>query len=76
MSTRRCTQCGSSSFRADRSLGGRLVCNRCGTPADQRRASGRAGSPVSAGPRGQSGLLFWILLGVLALVLVLLFQSA
>ncbi|MAN18544.1 MAG: transcriptional regulator [Synechococcus sp. EAC657] len=76
MSTRRCVQCGSSSFRADRSLGGRLVCNRCGTPADQRRASGRAGSPIRASPRGQSSPLFWIVLGLVVLVLVLIFQAA
>lgn len=76
MSTRRCVQCGSSSFRADRSLGGRLVCNRCGTPADQRRASGRAGSPVQVSSRGLSGPLFWILLGLMALLVVLFFQAA
>jgi hypothetical protein len=27
-----CPRCGSWSVRADRSLGGRMVCGRCGTP--------------------------------------------
>lgn len=30
MSIRRCPRCGSTSLRADRSLGGRIVCTNCG----------------------------------------------
>ena len=32
-----CNSCGGSSFRADRALAGRLVCNKCGTPFDSNR---------------------------------------
>ena len=67
----RCSRCGSTSFRADRSLGGRLVCSHCGTPAGQRvRSEGRA----SVGPR-RKGVRFWVILALMALVLVLVVQS-
>ena len=33
----KCLICGSSNFRADRSLSGRLVCNSCGTPYGVRK---------------------------------------
>ncbi|RPF79536.1 TFIIB-type zinc finger domain-containing protein [Synechococcus sp. CC9616] len=36
MSQAVCRNCGSRSFRADRSLGGRLICQSCGTPAGSR----------------------------------------
>ena len=77
MFDRRCARCGSTSFRADRSLGGRLVCSHCGVPADQevRRSSGR-GRPMRSSGTSSSGIWFWILLALLALGLVLLFQSA
>ena len=32
MIANKCLVCGSSNFRADRALSGRLVCNSCGTP--------------------------------------------
>ena len=32
MKSSRCNSCGGFSFRADRALAGRLVCNNCGTP--------------------------------------------
>ena len=32
MVANKCLVCGSSNFRADRALSGRLVCNSCGTP--------------------------------------------
>lgn len=76
MANRRCARCGSISFRADRSLGGRLVCSHCGFPADQRaRSSGSGGQLKGINQRG-GGLWFWLLLAVIALVAVLLFQSA
>ena len=39
-----CPQCGSWSVRADRSLAGRMVCGRCGTPLQgvNRRQPGPA----------------------------------
>ena len=77
MFDRRCARCGSTSFRADRSLGGRLVCSHCAVPADQqaRRSSG-GGRLLRSSRSGSGGYRFWILLAVIALVLVLLFQSA
>ena len=77
MFDRRCARCGSTSFRADRSLGGRLVCSHCGVPADQqaRRSSGK-GRPIRSSGIRLGGFWFWILLALIALALVLLFQSA
>tara|TARA_B100000945_G_scaffold305767_1_gene292569 strand:- start:663 stop:878 length:216 start_codon:yes stop_codon:yes gene_type:complete len=37
MPKNKCFICGSSNFRADRSLSGRLVCNSCGTPYGVRK---------------------------------------
>jgi len=36
-----CPNCGSWSVRADRSLGGRMVCGRCGSPIGGSAAQGR-----------------------------------
>jgi len=46
-----CPHCGSWAVKADRSLGGRMVCGRCGRPLgrDAERAVRREG-------RGRSGL--------------------
>ena len=35
MSNRCCPRCGSTSLRADRSLGGRIVCTNCGASVGQ-----------------------------------------
>lgn len=50
-----CPQCGSWSVRADRSLAGRMVCGRCGTPLQgvQRRL-----------PKQGRGSWRWWLLGL------------
>ena len=77
MFDRRCARCGSSSFRADRSLGGRLVCSHCGVPADQQARRSSAGKRSFRSSRsGSGGFRFWILIVLIAVVLVLLFQSA
>jgi ribosomal protein L37E len=77
MFTRRCVRCGSTSFRADRSLGGRLVCSHCGIPADQQgRRSSSGGRLSGATTQRAGGLWFWILLALIAFVLVVMFQSA
>ncbi len=77
MFNRRCVRCGSTTFRADRSLGGRLVCSRCGIPADQLRAgSASQGGLRRPSQRGGGGFRFWLLLALVVLVLVVLFQSA
>lgn len=65
-----CSSCGSWSVKADRSLGGRFVCGRCGRPlglkaeAQVRRRSGGAARRL---PRPQ---LWWLvaLLGLGALL--------
>ncbi len=77
MFDRRCARCGSTTFRADRSLGGRMVCSHCGVPADQqaRRSSTKGGLPRSS-RNSSGGFRFWILLALIVFVLVLLFQSA
>ncbi|MGC6483479.1 MAG: transcriptional regulator [Synechococcus sp.] len=65
-----CSQCGSRSWRADRSLAGRLVCTRCGTP--QGAGSGTSRS-LQRG-RGTRGRLPWWWWVVLVLVVALLIQ--
>ena len=40
-----CPNCGSWSVRADRSLAGRMVCGRCGSPLSGTGAQGRRSRP-------------------------------
>jgi hypothetical protein len=44
-----CLRCGSWSVRADRSLAGRMVCGRCGTPLQGGKRGGRGLLPIKAG---------------------------
>ena len=77
MFDRRCARCGSTTFRADRSLGGRMVCSHCGVPADQQaRRSSTKGGLTRSSRNSSGGFRFWILLALIVFVLVLLFQSA
>ena len=77
MFDRRCVRCGSTTFRADRSLGGRMVCSQCGVPADQQaRRSSTKGGLIRSPRNSPGGFRFWILLALIVLVFVLLFQSA
>ena len=64
-------RCGSTSFRADRSLGGRLVCSHCGTPVDQRGGRVRRAEMTP----GKKGLAFWLVVAAIALLLVIVIQS-
>jgi len=47
-----CPNCGSWSVRADRSLAGRMVCGRCGSPL---AGTGRQGRRSRHQPRGRMG---------------------
>ena len=55
-----CPRCGSWSVRADRSLGGRMVCGRCGTPLQgvKRGDKGKGWLPVLPARRRWR---FWLL---------------
>ena len=72
VNSRRCARCGASTFRADRSLAGRLVCSRCGAPVSAR-PMGR--NPPSAG-RSSGRWLWWLLLLIAVVLLVLWLQAA
>jgi hypothetical protein len=61
-----CPSCGSWSVKADRSLGGRYVCGRCGRPLGmqaERQVRRRQGNPGLRLPRRG----WWVALGLLAL---------
>jgi ribosomal protein S27AE len=62
-----CPHCGSWSVRADRSLGGRLVCGRCGRPL-QGVKPGRQPSGGRRGLVGGPAFRFPWRLGLLVLV--------
>jgi hypothetical protein len=53
------------------------VCSRCGVPADQqaRRSRGR-GRAIRSTRMNQGGFWIWVLVALIAVVLVVLFQSA
>ncbi len=68
-----CPNCGSWSLRADRSLGGRMVCGRCGSPLAGSAAQGRRSrfqsrgrkQPIPALSKGFPG--WWGLVALVAL---------
>ena len=68
-----CPNCGSWSVRADRSLAGRMVCGRCGSPLAGRAAQGRRSKPQqrARNPFNPSFTMrspgWWGLIGLLAL---------
>lgn len=68
----RCSRCGSNSFRADRSLAGRLVCTKCGTPAGQ----GNINRTYQRNTRSINRRWKWWLIGLGVLILVVILQSA
>ncbi|MEC8213650.1 MAG: TFIIB-type zinc finger domain-containing protein [Cyanobacteriota bacterium] len=70
MSPAVCQNCGSRSFRADRSLGGRLICQTCGTPAGSRPARSARARP-SRTDRHRRRLWLVLLAIVLVMVVVL-----
>ncbi len=76
MFDRRCARCGSTSFRADRSLGGRLVCSRCGVPADQQARRSNGGRAIRSTRMNPGGFWIWVLVALIVVVLVVLFQSS
>ncbi|MDA9740207.1 transcriptional regulator [Synechococcus sp. AH-736-M20] len=60
-----CQNCGSRRFRSDRSMGGRLVCQDCGTPAGSRAIGA---TPRSS--RRNNGKLWLVILLIAVIVLV------
>ena len=61
----RCRNCGANSFRADRALAGRLVCNQCGIPY------GNKVSPKNKFiRRGINTNIIYLMLAVLIIILV------
>ncbi|MAH56990.1 MAG: transcriptional regulator [Synechococcus sp. ARS1019] len=70
LSSHSCRQCGSRSFRADRSLAGRLVCTRCGAPQGQ----GGGSTAFRRGSKQRGGrwpFWVWLLLAMFVVVVVL-----
>ena len=68
-----CPHCGSWSVKADRSLAGRMVCGRCGTPLQGVQRQGVRSGPrrpalfsVRGGWGARRGSWRWWLLGLLA----------
>ena len=56
-----CPRCGSWSVRADRSLAGRMVCGRCGTPLQGVARSSKQALRLAS----RRGRWVWWLLGLL-----------
>ncbi|AHF64349.1 hypothetical protein Syncc8109_2005 [Synechococcus sp. WH 8109] len=62
-----CQNCGSRRFRADRSMGGRLVCQHCGLAAGSRAARS---TPHSSRRSNAKRWLVILLIAVIVLVVV------
>ena len=62
-----CQNCGSRRFRADRSMGGRLVCQSCGLAAGARAARS---TPHSSRRSNAKRWLVILLIAVIVLVVV------
>lgn len=64
-----CPRCGSWSVRADRSLGGRMVCGRCGTPLQGVKRGGAGKGVLPSLP--SRGRWRWWLLGLVVIAAAL-----
>lgn len=61
-----CPKCGSWAVKADRSLGGRMVCGRCGEPLGAKVIPlRRTRRPLGWRPSGQAPGLWWMALMLL-----------
>ena len=72
MSNRRCPLCGSTSLRADRSLGGRIVCTNCGASVGQ----GQTTSSNQQALRSINRQWIWWAIGLGTLLIIIIAQSS
>ena len=72
MSIRSCPRCGSTSIRADRSLGGRLVCTNCGASVGQGQTTQ---SNQTSNGRANRQWIWWAI-GLGTLIIVIIIQSS
>ena len=72
MSIRSCPRCGSTSIRADRSLGGRLVCMNCGASIGQGQTTRTNQNSMRQGNRQW----IWWAIGLGTLLIVIAIQSS
>ena len=72
MSIRSCPRCGSTSIRADRSLGGRLVCMNCGASVGQGQSTRTNQNSLRQGNRQW----IWWAIGFGTLLIVIVIQSS
>jgi uncharacterized Zn finger protein (UPF0148 family) len=72
MSNRSCPRCGSNSLRADRSLGGRIVCTNCGAPVGQ----GQTYRANQQSFRTNNRPWIWWAIGLGTLLIIIMIQSS
>ena len=72
MSIRSCPRCGSTSIRADRSLGGRLVCMNCGAAVGQEQTTRTNQNSM----RQVNRQWIWWAIGLGTLLIVIAIQSS
>jgi len=72
MSIRSCPRCGSNSIRADRSLGGRLVCTNCGASLGQGQSTRTNQNSL----RQVNRQWIWWAIGLGTLLIVIVIQSS
>ena len=72
MSIRSCPRCGSTSIRADRSLGGRLVCMSCGASVGQGQTTRTNQNAI----RQVNRQWIWWAIGLGTLLIVIAIQSS
>ena len=72
MSIRSCPRCGSTSIRADRSLGGRLVCMNCGASVGQGQSTRTNQNSL----RQVNRQWIWWAIGLGTLLIVIVIQSS
>ena len=72
MPIRSCPRCGSTSIRADRSLGGRLVCMNCGASVGQGQSTRTNQNSL----RQVNRQWIWWTIGLGTLLIVIVIQSS
>ena len=72
MSIRSCPRCGSTSIRADRSLGGRLICMNCGASVGQGQTTRSNQNSL----RQVNRQWIWWAIGLGTLLFIIIIQSS
>ena len=71
MNSSQCNICGSSQFRADRALAGKLICTKCGSPVGSRRNRLHQNNVARSSKRINQNVILFIIMIIISLIIIL-----